>query len=143
MRLPWVLAGLLAGGCAGGAGGDGTTPASWTPSWLAGKGGSSTTVLAPKTIGLTRQGLSSSITFLTRRCLSRKSTSIGKRMKNMWIELQGSIQRPLPRSRLGRPMRPTKRDQELLASSRSSTTTRPVSATRRRINTAAGGGAGR
>ena len=41
-----VLAGLLVGGCAGGAGGDGATPASWTPAWLAGKGTSTTTVLA-------------------------------------------------------------------------------------------------
>jgi beta-barrel assembly-enhancing protease len=41
-----VLAGLLAGGCAGGPGGDGATPASWTPAWLAGKGTSTTTVLA-------------------------------------------------------------------------------------------------
>ncbi len=41
-----VLAGLLAGGCAGGAGGDGATSASWSPAWLAGKGTSTTTVLA-------------------------------------------------------------------------------------------------
>jgi len=50
MRLHWVvarvLAGLLAGGCAGGAGGDGATSASWSPAWLAGKGTSTTTVLA-------------------------------------------------------------------------------------------------
>lgn len=46
MRLHWALIGLLAAGCAGGTAGEGATPASWTPSWLAGKGGSTTTVLA-------------------------------------------------------------------------------------------------
>ncbi len=45
IRLRWALIGLLAAGCAGGTGGGGATPASWTPSWLAGKGGSTTTVL--------------------------------------------------------------------------------------------------
>ena len=46
LRLHWALIGLLAAGCAGGTAGEGATPASWTPSWLAGKGGSTTTVLA-------------------------------------------------------------------------------------------------
>jgi hypothetical protein len=39
-RLGWALAGLLVAGCAGGAGGDGAKPASWSPSWLPGKGSS-------------------------------------------------------------------------------------------------------
>lgn len=39
-RLGWALVGLLVAGCAGGAGGDGAKPASWSPSWLPGKGSS-------------------------------------------------------------------------------------------------------
>ena len=63
----------------------------------------------PATVGGSRRSWSRA------PCASTNTASIAKRMKNMWIEGERSIQRPSPAARLERPSRPTVRSRSELA----------------------------
>jgi hypothetical protein len=74
-----------------------------------------------------RQGGRSAATFTTRSARSRKTASIAKRMKAVWIDEAGRSSIPSPEERPLRPRRPRIRADEVSASRQRSQTTSPWS----------------
>jgi len=86
--------------------------------------GNSSAFLAPPPRAV-RQGFMACTIFTTVSLRSRKITSIGNRMKNMWMELQGVMSSPPPGAKSRRPIRPQKRDHGLEATSAHAATVTP------------------
>jgi hypothetical protein len=74
-----------------------------------------------------RHGRTSAATFTTRSAGSRKTASIAKRMKAVWMDDAGRSSIPSPEERPLRPRRPRRRADEVSARKQCSQTTSPLS----------------
>src|SRR5215472_4204328 len=105
----------------------------WSSSPATAPAGSSTTLRARNTNGTTRHGRRPAQTRTTRSRRSRKTASIAKPTKNMWMPLQGVIHMPSPSGRSRRNMSPRPRPTELRGTRSRPASTRPLrGCTRRR-----------
>ena len=96
------------------------------PSRRAVPAGSSIAALAPRTSELARHGRMEWRIRTTRPSPSTKTTSSGKRMKNMWTELHGRSANPCPAGSSARNMSPRNRERIPSATTTWSATTAPV-----------------